>query len=153
MICRLFELAGIAVWVAITYRHAVCPVRAIICLVEEAGVFGPVRDPHGYPVAQVIWSSDDLHDEVDELVVLDVGKETEAVSDVHGELGSGGKVLSVRNILLINGVIEPYDIFMLLFPRVSADTAWRASEGARHRLRRAWPGNLPGLVNVYIGTI
>lgn len=69
------------------------PVWAVVCLVEEARVLGPVRGPHRYLVTQIKWVSDDLHDEVGEHAVLDVGEEAETVPNVLGELGSGGKVL------------------------------------------------------------
>lgn len=132
---RFLEFAGVAIWVAIAHGHAISPIWAVVCLVEEACVLGPVTGPQRYLVTQIKWGSDDLHDEVGEHAVLDVGEEAETVSHVLGDLGSGGKVLPVRDVLLVYGVIQPCDILMLFVSGLSADMAGRASEGARCRLR------------------
>lgn len=134
-LCRLLDLAGVTIWVAVAHGHAISPVWAVVCLVEEACVLGPVRGPQRYLVTQIKWASDDLHDEVGEHAVLDVRECAETVSDVLGELSSGGKILSVRDVLLVYGVIQPCDILMLLVSGLSADMAGRLSEGARRRLR------------------
>lgn len=129
-LCRLLAIAGIAIRVAVAHWHAISPVRAVVCLVEEARVLGPVRGPHAYLVTQVKWASDDLHDEVGEHMVLDVSEQAETVSDVLGQLGSGGEFLSVRDVLLVYGIIQPCDILVLFVSGFPADVARRASEGA-----------------------
>lgn len=41
-LCRLLDLASVAIWVAVAHGHAINPVWAVVCLVEEACVLGPV---------------------------------------------------------------------------------------------------------------